>query len=306
MQFKPRQLERLLASVGQGTADRQAVAADDLRFRILARGHAPLNIPHPPDLLFERGLRMVVRRSDQLGGFLQIVELAELVRDLWQDLLPRRANDTFSTLGTRIGNGLFLIFIDRFDYWQIGCVIPKGAYQEFRAAGLEHLRQALVRAAPELADRVEVLSAWKQVAVLSVESSRLRRWYKPGLLLIGDAAHVMSPVGGLGINYAIADAVEASNILGPKLAAGMPIGERELVAVQRRRMLPTTVVQRFQTLAQGAVRAQVASTSAGRAFEPPRVIRRLLKSPWMLMIPAWFIGFGLRPAHVQPSEASSP
>jgi 2-polyprenyl-6-methoxyphenol hydroxylase-like FAD-dependent oxidoreductase len=241
-------------------------------------------------------------RLRKLAGF-EPVKTSPPIDVLWFRL-PRRENDVFSTLGARIGNGLFLIFIDRLDYWQVGCVIPKGAYQEFRAAGLEHLRQSLVRAVPELADRVDTLSEWRQVAVLSVESSRLRRWYKPGLLLLGDAAHVMSPVGGLGINYAIADAVVASNALGPKLAAGMLVQEHDLAAVQRQRMLPTRVIQRFQTLAQRAVWAQVTATAEGRTFQPPRLIRVLLKNPLVLMIPAWFIGFGLRPAHVK-SEASA-
>ncbi len=141
-------------------------------------------------------------RLRKLAGFEPVKKTSPPIDILWFRL-PRRESDPFSSLGARIGNGLFLIFIDRFDYWQVGCVIPKGAYQEFRAAGLRKLREALTRAVPELGDRVDVLSEWKQIAVLSVESSRLKRWHKPGLLLIGDAAHPMSPVGGVGINYAI-------------------------------------------------------------------------------------------------------
>lgn len=239
-------------------------------------------------------------RLRKLAGF-EPVKTSPPIDILWFRL-ARRETDTFASLGARIGNGLFLIFIDRFDYWQIGCVIPKGAYQAYRAAGLGQLRQALVQVAPELADRVDALSEWKQVAVLSVESSRLKRWYKPGLLLIGDAAHVMSPVGGLGINYAIADAVVTSNVFGPILAAGQPLQERDLAAVQRERMLPTRAIQLFQTLAQRAVRTQLARTDAGRPFAPPRLIRRLIKIPRIIMIPAWLIGFGLRPAHVKTAR----
>lgn len=239
-------------------------------------------------------------RLRKLAG-LELVKTSPPIDILWFRL-TRREDDAFASLGARIGNGLFLIFIDRFDYWQIGCVIPKGAFQAFRAAGLPHLRQSLVQAAPELEDRVEELREWKQVAVLSVESSRLKRWYKPGLLLIGDAAHVMSPVGGVGINYAIADAVVTSNVLGPKLASGTPLRERDLAAVQRRRALPTRVIQTFQALAQRAVATRVTPATADRAFTPPRFIRRLLNSPRFLMLPAWIVGFGLWPAHVRTRQ----
>jgi 2-polyprenyl-6-methoxyphenol hydroxylase-like FAD-dependent oxidoreductase len=241
-------------------------------------------------------------RIRRLAGF-EPVKTSPPIDVLWFRL-SRRENDSFATLGARIGSGLFLIFIDRFDYWQMGCVIPKGAYHDFRAAGLETFRQSLVKAAPELADRVEELREWKQVAVLSVESSRLKRWYKPGLLLIGDAAHVMSPVGGLGINYAIADAVVASNLLGPKLAAGSVLHERDLAAVQRERLLPTRVIQLFQSLAQRAVRTQLGQVGGDKPFTPPRIVRKLLTIPRVVMIPAWFIGFGLRPAHVKLGRAT--
>ena len=110
--------------------------------------------------------------------------------------------------------------LNRDGYWQMGYVIPKGGYQEIRSAGLEHLRQAVAEMLPEFADRMDTIQEWKQVSVLSVESSRLPRWYRPGLLLIGDAAHVMSPVGGVGINYAIQDAVVAANVLSEHLAQG--------------------------------------------------------------------------------------
>jgi 2-polyprenyl-6-methoxyphenol hydroxylase-like FAD-dependent oxidoreductase len=144
-------------------------------------------------------------------------------------------------------------FIDRFDYWQVGCTIVKGGYKEVRASGLDRLRRSLARVAPEWADRFEELKEWKQIPVLSVEVSRLKRWHKPGLLLIGDAAHVMSPVGGVGINYAIQDAVVAFNVLGQKLRTVEPIREQDLAEVQRRRELPTRAIQTFQTLAQRGV-----------------------------------------------------
>jgi 2-polyprenyl-6-methoxyphenol hydroxylase-like FAD-dependent oxidoreductase len=141
---------------------------------------------------------------------------------------------------------------------------------------------------------------WKQIPVLSVEVSCLKRWHKPGLLLIGDAAHVMSPVGGVGINYAIQDAVVASNVLGEKLGTSTPIREQDLLAeVQRRRELPTRVIQAFQSLAQRGVASGVLGSEGERAFAIPRFVLPLLKSPRLLAIPARLLGFGLRPPHVE-------
>src|SRR5215204_4619195 len=159
----------------------------------------------------------------KLAGF-DLVKISSPIDVLWFRI-PRREGDPKEALATRVGSGLFLVFIDRFDYWQVGCTIVKGGYKEVRAAGLDRLRRSLARVAPEWADRFEELEEWKQIPVLSVEVSRLERWHKPGLLLIGDAAHVMSPVGGVGINYAIQDAVVASNVLGEKLGTGTPIQE---------------------------------------------------------------------------------
>ncbi|HLV97532.1 MAG TPA: FAD-dependent monooxygenase [Ktedonobacterales bacterium] len=194
-----------------------------------------------------------------------------------------------------------LIFIDRVEYWQVGVVVAKGTYQQVHAEGLEALRQALAKAALEIADRVEELQAWKQIAVLSVESSRLQRWYKPGVLFIGDAAHVMSPVGGVGINYAIQDAVVASNVLGIKLRAGGTLQEHDLAEVQRQREWPTRVMQRLQTLAQQAV-VRGMGRATTQQFGPPPIVRQFLRIPGLLILPARFIGYGLYPPHVQTSE----
>jgi 2-polyprenyl-6-methoxyphenol hydroxylase-like FAD-dependent oxidoreductase len=243
-------------------------------------------------------------RVRRLAGF-EPVKTSPPMDVLWFRL-SRRAGDPIETLGARIGQGLFVLFIDRFDYWQMGCVIPKGGYKALRAAGLESLRAALARAAPAIADRVGELQEWKQIAVLSVESSRLKRWYQPGLLLIGDAAHVMSPVGGVGINYAIQDAVVAANVLGPRLKAGIPLRTRDLARVQRRREWPTRLIQTFQTLAQRAVMARVTAAGAGDPFTPPRLVRVLLKSPLVLALPARLIGFGLWPPHVKAPPRARP
>src|ERR1043165_2529263 len=133
--------------------------------------------------------------------------------------LPRKETDGEGVLA-RFTRGHLIVMLDRLDEWQMGYVIFKGSYQQVRGAGLEELKKSLVEGVPELADRIELLKDWKQFAILSVESNRLLKWYLPGLLLIGDAAHVMSPVGGVGINYAIQDGVVAANVLAEPLKTG--------------------------------------------------------------------------------------
>jgi 2-polyprenyl-6-methoxyphenol hydroxylase-like FAD-dependent oxidoreductase len=249
-------------------------------------------------------------RVRKLAG-LEPVRTSPPIDVLWFRL-SRHEGDPIESLGARIGNRLFVLFIDRFDYWQMGCVIPKGGYRQLRARGLAPFREALARAVTAIADRVGELQEWKQISVLSVESNRLKRWYRPGLLLIGDAAHVMSPVGGVGINYAIRDAVVGSNVLGNKLKAGVTVDVADLARVQRRRELPTRVIQAFQTLAQRLVMARL--TAAGKvaargasggvngegdSFTPPAVVRLLLRIPIVLALPARFIGWGLWPPRIR-------
>ncbi|HEY0377164.1 MAG TPA: FAD-dependent oxidoreductase [Pyrinomonadaceae bacterium] len=209
--------------------------------------------------------------------------------------LPRFETDAEGAMG-RFSRGCLVIMLDRADEWQMGYVIFKGSYQELRAKGLEAFRKALAEAVPELGDRVELLTDWKQVSILSVESSRVRRWHIPGLLLIGDAAHVMSPIGGVGINYAIQDATVAHNVLARPLLAGK-VEEKDLAEVQRRREWPTRVIQRFQTIIQQRVVA--AALSAGRTFRLPLALRILLKIPGLRNIPARLIAFGLRRVRVE-------
>jgi 2-polyprenyl-6-methoxyphenol hydroxylase-like FAD-dependent oxidoreductase len=204
--------------------------------------------------------------------------------------LPRASEDG-EGLNGRIGQGRMVVLLDRGEQWQIAYVIPKGGYQQVRAAGLEILRQNIAKILPEFKERVQQLQDWHQVAFLSVESSFVRRWYRPGLLLIGDAAHVMSPVGGVGINYAIQDAVATANHLSQPLKQHQ-VQTRHLAAIQRQRQLPIRFIQFVQSLIQQNIIKNALNN------QPPQ-LPAFLKLPILQDIPPRIIGFGLFPPHVQ-------
>jgi len=214
--------------------------------------------------------------------------------------LPRRADDPAESGALFVGGGRFAVVLQRPEEWQIGYVILKGSFGALRAAGLPALRAGLAEVLPWLGNRVEELQDWRQVSVLNVESSRVRRWYRPGLLLIGDAAHVMSPVGGVGINYAVQDAVEAANLLVPKLRRG-PVTAGDLAAVQRRREWPVRFIQAVQRLLQS--RLVAAGLKDGQTFRLPWFLRLLTRLPLLRNLPARIIGFGLRRVRVEVKEA---
>lgn len=225
----------------------------------------------------------------QLGGFAS-VETSPPMDVLWFRL-PRHPQDPEGGMG-RISRGHIMAMLNRDQEWQIGYVIPKGGYQKIRAAGLSALRKSIVEIAPELTDRVENLQDWSQIAFLCVESSLVKRWYRPGLLLIGDAAHVMSPVGGVGINYAIQDAVVTANVISQPLQ-NHRVALYDLAKVQRQREFPTRIIQAFQTVIQKWIFAQVLNSN--QPFQPPL----LLRLPILRDIPARLIGLGVFPVHVQ-------
>ena len=232
-------------------------------------------------------------RLRKLAGF-EPIKTSSPMDVLWFRV-SRKPDDAEEWPGHLDGQSIIVV-LNRFDYWQLGYVIPKGKYQDVRAAGLEHLRQIIARGVPNLAERVQEIKEWKQVSVLSVESSRLPRWYRSGLLLIGDAAHVMSPVGGVGINYAIQDAVVAANVLGNKLKYGI-VQQRDLAEVQRQRELPTRVIQAIQNFAQQFGLAP--ALKSGKPPAVPPVVSFLRRLPLLRDLPARVIALGLWPVHVK-------
>jgi 2-polyprenyl-6-methoxyphenol hydroxylase-like FAD-dependent oxidoreductase len=212
--------------------------------------------------------------------------------------LSKRADDGQQALG-RILAGVVFVTLDRGDYWQCAYVIPKGGFDRLRGKGLEAFRDALVRLNPAFADRVGEIASWDDVKLLTVKVDRLKRWYRPGLLCIGDAAHAMSPVGGVGINLAIQDAVAAANILWEPLRAGHAPVE-VLAEVQARREWPTKMMQRVQLLVQKRIIGNVlAMTERPR---PPFLLTLFNRFPVLRRIPARLVGMGFRPEHVHSPE----
>ena len=224
---------------------------------------------------------------------LEVVETGPPIDALWFRL-PRREEDPEETSGY-IGAGKVLVLINRGDYWQTAYVIPKGADRRVREAGLEAFRRSIGEAVPYVSDRTDELRDWEQVKLLSVQIDHLRRWHRPGLLCIGDAAHAMSPVGGVGINLAIQDAVAAANALAKPLLEGN-VGIRHLRSVQLRREIPTRAIQVFQTMAHRRVFAP--AVSSGGLPSPPAPVRAFLRLRAVRDLPSRIIAFGVWPVHV--------
>ena len=240
------------------------------------------------------GRRSVLR--DQSG--LRLRDLGAPMDVLWFRL-DRPPEIHGEALG-RFDRGRILVLIEREDYWQCGFVIAKGAVDEVRASGIERLRAQIVEMAPFAAESAAKLTDWDQVSLLTVQVNRLERWHRPGLLFIGDAAHAMSPIAGVGINLAIQDAVAAANVLAEPLQAGPP-EEAKLEAVQRRRQWPTVATQGLQLLIQNQVIAE--SLEGESRPRPPLPFRLFDAVPLLRRLPARFIGMGFRPEHVRSPDA---
>jgi len=252
--------------------------------------------PHGPEeiradlLIAADGRSSTVR--EQAG--LRPRELGAPMDVLWFRL-SRRPTDPEETTG-RFDRGHIFIRINRGEHWQCGYVIPKGAAETVRQRGLDRFRAELATVMPFAADRVGELREWEAVKLLSVQVNRLAQWYRPGLLCIGDAAHAMSPIGGVGINLAIQDAVAAANLLVEPLRVGRPAPD-DLRRVQRRRDLPTRIIQGLQVLAQ---RRLIAPALAGTVpLAPSLPVRIMTRVPILRRLPARVIGLGVRPEHVE-------
>ncbi len=209
--------------------------------------------------------------------------------------VSRAPDDPEASMG-RFDGGRIIVMLNRGDYWQLGYVIPKGSADEVRAAGIERFRENVAAMVPFAGDRVDELRSWDDIKLLTVKVDRLRQWSRAGLLCIGDAAHAMSPVGGVGINLAIQDAVAAANLLAAPLRNGR-LTTQDLERVQRRRMLPTRVTQRVQVLVQRRVITR--ALRSREALRPPLVVRLLARFAFLQRIPAWLVGIGIRPEHVE-------
>jgi 2-polyprenyl-6-methoxyphenol hydroxylase-like FAD-dependent oxidoreductase len=194
-----------------------------------------------------------------------------------------------------------MVTFDRGDYWQCAYVIAKGHYEEIKARGLEAFRAETSRLAPILSAHIGDLQVWDDVKLLTVAINRLKRWTRPGLLCIGDAAHAMSPVGGVGVNIAVQDAVATANLLAAKLAKG-PVTEEDLRAVRRRREFPMRVTQGMQVVMQNNIISR-ALAKGGEPLTPPLIMRLVSAFPSLQGLTARFLAIGVRPEHVQSPEA---
>lgn len=208
--------------------------------------------------------------------------------------IPRKPDDPSQVIG-RFAAGKIMVMLNRDDYWQCGYVIAKGSFDALKQRGMESFRQDLVSIAPFLHDRVGDLRDWNEVRLLTVAVDRLTTWYREGLLCIGDAAHAMSPVGGVGINLAIQDAVATANILAGKLA-NKSVNMSDLQQVQERRLFPTRVTQRMQVLVQNRVLGRALGSTLTSA---PWFLKLFGWFPILQRIPGYLVGLGVRPEHIK-------
>jgi 2-polyprenyl-6-methoxyphenol hydroxylase-like FAD-dependent oxidoreductase len=229
---------------------------------------------------------------------LAVKDIGAPIDVLWMRL-PRHSDDKNAVLG-RIGPGYVLVLIDRGDYYQAAFVLRKGGFETIRAGGLDAFKARLVRADPELVDRVEAIASWDDVKLLTVTVDRLERWSRPGLILIGDAAHAMSPVGGVGINVAIQDAICAANILAAPLKAGRP-PEATLARVQQRRLGPVRAIQALQVFIHRFVLTNALNST--KPFRAPWPAKLFNIFPVLRRIPARVIGLGFRMERVRTPDA---
>ncbi len=240
------------------------------------------------------GRHSIVRES---AGF-KVNVLGAPMDVLWFRV-THKPSDTAETMG-RFDAGSILVMLDRGDYWQCAFVIAKGSVDRLKAAGIESFRTKLAQLMPFLADRVHELATVDDLKLLTVGVERLEQWWRPGVLCIGDAAHTMSPIGGVGVNIAVQDAVAASNILAAPLRERR-LASSDLAAVQAHRMWPVKATQAVQVFLQNRM---IAPTLAGtRPLRPPWPVRMLDRFPLLRRLPARVMGLGVQPEHVKTKPA---
>jgi 2-polyprenyl-6-methoxyphenol hydroxylase-like FAD-dependent oxidoreductase len=240
------------------------------------------------------GRDSVLRRQSGL----ELEELGAPMDALWFRL-SRLAADTDQTQA-RFDAGSIFVMLNRGEYWQCALVIPKGGYERVRAGGLYSFQKRISGLVPFAPGRTDEIKDWSQVKLLIVQVNRLKKWWRPGFLCIGDAAHAMSPVGGVGVNLAVQDGVAAANILVEPLQSGR-LEPDHLAQVQRRREWPTRVTQRLQLAVQNGLIAPTLAAESSR--KPPWVMRLLARFPALTRLPARVVGFGVRPEHVRTEPA---
>jgi 2-polyprenyl-6-methoxyphenol hydroxylase-like FAD-dependent oxidoreductase len=228
-----------------------------------------------------------------------VIERGVPIDVLWFRI-SRTTNDPEQLLGN-FNYGRALVLINRGDYFQAGLLIRKGSFDEMKAQGLESFREIIRRIAPYLGDRVEELKDWGKINLLSVQINRLRRWHRPGLLCIGDAAHAMSPAGGVGINLAIQDAVAAANLLANPLLEG-GVTESNLALVQQRREFPTVLTQQVQAFAHSQLAKLFQNSGPAKA---PWQLKAVFHIPGVQRLTARAVGMGVRPEHIKGARPSA-
>jgi len=239
------------------------------------------------------GRHSTVRQSAKLD----VEDVGAPIDVLWFRL-SRKAGDVEES-GGHIEAGKMLVMLNRGDYWQCAYVIPKGGIETVKRESLAAFRDRVSEIEPFLKDRVGELNSFDDIKLLTVAIDRLRQWHQPGLLCIGDAAHAMSPVGGVGVNLAVQDAVAAANILAEPLRAGA-VTSAHLAAVQQRRAFPMRVIQRVQVIVQNKLLSP--ALASHERPKPPFVMRLIQWFPMLRRIPARIIGLGVRPEHIQTPE----
>jgi 2-polyprenyl-6-methoxyphenol hydroxylase-like FAD-dependent oxidoreductase len=271
-----------------------ALIEDDERRQVtgvVAKGtHGPFEI-HADLVVGCDGRSSTVRKAAGLS----VTDSGAPIDVLWFRL-SKQPSDPEQVLG-HLGNGKMFVTIDRTEYWQCAYVIRKGGIEQVRAAGLEAFRNAISQCAPFLKERMLEIQSVDDIKLLSVSVDHLETWSRPGLLCIGDAAHAMSPVGGVGINLAVQDAVATANLLASKLKQGTVRGE-DLARVRKRRLWPVLMIQRLQITIHNRVLSRVVSGDE-RPLRVPRLLKVIDRYPWLQRWPAQLLGVGIRPEHVR-------